>query len=566
MRVIRLQQSKQPNTLTASFTYDPELVAIIKQVPGRTWDKNYKVWSLPDTPENIAWLQARLPKNVELRIDEAITTRAANTVAGIGRAQAARDKGDSDIVFDYLTTPYAHQRAGLEFLTHIGSGALLWEMGLGKTKTAIDYAEWLAEAKGDTGTPITGGRIAESFKVLVICPNTVKRNWAMEVPKHAGHADFILPSGTLSQRIRQLGTARYTIINCEVLSFKDFALALQGIAWDLVIVDESTRFKSPKASRTKALHKLRATHRLILTGTPVTNTAEDAWAQYHFIAPGLLGSWWSFTDRYLQKDYFGNVIGTKPHMVADLASRIESRSYRILKSEVLDLPPKVYTDRLVELTGEQAKAYASMRDDLRVQLASGTIEAYNILTQLLRLTQITAGLIGEGDRYEFMFEGNAKLAELDSILNEEAATEQVVIFGLYQKELEALALRYHHSGGIIYGPTPERVRAELIAEFQAGQRRLLFVQTRTGGLGINLTAAKNAVYFTRGWSLEDYLQSQDRLHRIGQTGTVNIVHLTAQGTVDEQIAKALASKQSLADALTGDGARRLAAEVLGDKK
>ena len=91
------------------------------------------------------------------------------------------------------------------------------------------------------------------------------------------------------------------------------------------------------------------------------------------------------------------------------------------------------------------------------------------------------------------------------------------------------------------------------------------MQTHTGGIGINLTAAKVAVYHTRGWSLEDYLQSQDRLHRIGQTGTVTIVNLVANHTVDEHIAKALSTKQDLADRLTGDDARRLAALVLTGK-
>jgi len=215
-----------------------------------------------------------------------------------------------------------------------------------------------------------------------------------------------------------------------------------------------------------------------------------------------------------------------------------------------------------------------------------------VLTQLLRLTQITAGLLGEGDRYEWLADKAAKVRELDNLLNDELRHESVVVFGLYQRELEELAARYTEGAletvrmirtedaiidgnfgkrirpgaqlPIIYGPTPEKRRHELVEEFQRGERRLLFIQTRTGGIGINLTAAKNAVYHTRGWSLEEYLQSQDRLHRIGQTGTVNIIHLTAEGTVDERIAEALASKQNLADTLTGDAARRLAAEVLGD--
>jgi SNF2 family DNA or RNA helicase len=105
-------------------------------------------------------------------------------------------------------------------------------------------------------------------------------------------------------------------------------------------------------------------------------------------------------------------------------------------------------------------------------------------------------------------------------------------------------------------------RTRIIDEFQAGKRRLLFVQAHSGGIGINLTAAQTAIYYTRGWSLEDYLQSQDRLHRIGQQGTVNIIHLVATGTIDEQIAKSLTNKSDLSRRITGDMARALATDVL----
>jgi SNF2 family DNA or RNA helicase len=211
-----------------------------------------------------------------------------------------------------------------------------------------------------------------------------------------------------------------------------------------------------------------------------------------------------------------------------------------------------------------------MKEDLRVQIEGMEgASAFNILTVLLRLTQITAGLVGENDKYTWLDKDNAKLAELDNLLNDELAGEQVVVFGTYQRELEKLAERFGtvglHEGDylpIVYGPTPERVRHTIIEDFQAGRRRLLFAQQRTGGIGITLTAAKTAIYYTRSWSLEEYLQSQDRLHRIGQTGTVSILHLIAKGSIDEEIAKALRGKQTLADQLTGDDARRIARDLL----
>lgn len=578
MLAVTLSRFSDPSQhlLAAVFPYDEGIRSIIRDVPGRKWDETRKLWLIPDNPDSVLALRERLAAvRIPLNLTPDVRDYLNAAYKAKADAHAIRAAGDADIDFAFVTQPYAHQRAGLAFLARLGGGALLWEMGLGKTKTAIDFAEWLA----GRGTP-------SPLRVLVICPNTIKRNWAHEIELHAGHADHVVLDGSITDRVKRLGTRRYSIVNCEALSIAAFAKAAQAREWDLVIVDESTRFKSPKASRTKALHKLRTRHRVALTGTPITGKPEDAWSQFEFVAPGLFGrNFYQFADRYLQKDYWGAVQGVKPEKQAELRSRIDSHAYRILKADVLDLPPKVYTDRVVTLEGEQARAYRTMKDELRLAYEGGEITAFNVLTQLLRLTQITGGLLGEQGRYQWLHTGNAKLMELDAII-EELGDEPVVIFGLYQRELEELALRYSpvrpssscltalQSAGaearatapIIYGPTPEKRRHELIESFQAGQINRLFVQSQTGGIGITLTAARTAIYYTRGWGLEEYLQSQDRLHRIGQTGTVSIIHLVAENTVDEEIAEALRDKRALADDLTGDTARELARRVLGVKR
>lgn len=541
-----------------NYPYSPTVSEVIRRIPGREWRGAYKVWTIPLTATNALLLRDGLrdvgwtldiPRDIAAGLNEQYRASAA--------AAEVRKAGDSDIAFDYVTEPYAHQRAGLQFLVHLDGGALLWEMGLGKTKTAIDFAEY-----------------RKLDRILVICPNTVKRNWGDEIEKHAGHQDWLLPKGTLKQRVTQLAAARYTIINAEAMSHKVMADGLRDIEWDLIICDESTRFKTPTAARTKALMKLRTKRRIILTGTPITGKPQDAYVQFEWVRPGTFGkSYYAFAERYLAKDWFGSVVGIKPGMDRELRSRIDVTSYRILKDDVLDLPPKVYATRRVEMTGEQRRAYNQMRDELRIELEhADDLRANNILTVILRLTQVTAGLIGEKGKYQWL-ENNAKQAELDALLNGDLAGEQVVIFGLYQRELEELAARYDRGPQllhnkmpllpIIYGPTPEAVRHELISQFQLGERRLLFAQVRTGGIGINLTAAKTAIYYTRSWSLEEWLQSQDRLHRIGQTGTVNIVSLVAEDSIDQQIADALGEKKNLADNLTGDAARALAAQTLG---
>ncbi len=581
---IRLTQPGGPDSsICASFPYDPDALTAIHAVPGRAWDARNRVWRIPPTPEAVDVLTEHAAAlGIRVLAERALSLEIAERRQHVAAGQKIKLLGDGKIEWPCATTPYAHQRASLEFLATLGSGALLHEMGTGKTACAIAYAEWLCRTKL---------KALLAPRILVICPNSVKRNWGDEIDLNVARQgdgkapDWFIPEGDLKSRATMIrnSATRYCIVNCEALSLKATADALLGITWDMVIVDESTRFKSPTAKRTKLLLKLRAAHRVILTGSPITGAPQDAWSQFEFIQPGLFGNWWRFSDTYLQRGYFREIIGVKPDMAADLRNRIDSRSYRVLKADVLDLPPKVHERRYVDLEGDQLRAYKQMRDQLFVAVegmphASASI----ILTQLLRLTQITSGLVGEGEHYAWL-EDNAKLRELDALLDDELAGEQVVIFANFQRELEALARRYTFVGGvkatghqaemeyldphamalpIIYGPTPERIRHEIIQEFQAGKRRLLFAQAHSGGIGINLTAARTAIFYTRTWSAEDYWQAQDRLHRIGQHGTVTIVNLIARNTVDEQIDKALQSKANLADRLTGDDLRKLAREIL----
>src|SRR3972149_2305928 len=174
--------------VAVSFPFDPQLIALVKQVPGRKWDQKTRSWYFPANLENIATFLATLPPGVPVSVHPALHHAIAERTADIAAAQAAKRNGDSNMAFDYLTAPYAHQRAGLALLSRLGSGALLWEMGLGKTKTAIDYAEWL-----------------HAERVLVVTPKTVARNWAAEIEKHAGHRDYVvLADGSLAERAKHV--------------------------------------------------------------------------------------------------------------------------------------------------------------------------------------------------------------------------------------------------------------------------------------------------------------------------------------------------------------------------
>ena len=472
--------------------------------------------------------------------------------------------------YKFKTKPYAHQLTALEKSWQKDEYGYFMEMGTGKSKVLIDNMAVLYDK----------GKINAA---LIIAPKGVYRNWlSQEIPNHLpSHIDHktvlwtALTSKTKDKEYRQLFEIDYDLhillMNVEAFSTKkgvEFAGKFLRCHKTLMTVDESTTIKNPTAKRTKAILALskEVKYRRILTGSPVTKSPLDLYSQCAFLNECLLGfsSYYTFRNRYAQmiERNFG---GRRVQIVAsyrrldEVAEILKSFSYRILKEDCLDLPPKIYMKREIELTDEQQKAYTTMKSSALALVNGKLATAPHVLTQLMRLHQITCGHFKADDGTIQEFKNN-RMKELLDLLEEMEG--KVIIWANYVYDIEQIVKTISQEYGndsIVqyYGAIESKTRQTNIDKFQdpKSKARFFIGNPQTGGYGITLTAASNVIYYSNGYDLEKRLQSEDRAHRIGQKKSVTYVDIIARKTVDEKIVKALRKKINIASAVMGEELR-----------
>ena len=474
--------------------------------------------------------------------------------------------------FDYKfkTKPYAHQKSALEKSWHKDDFAYFMEMGTGKSKVLVDNIAMLYDK----------GKINAA---LIIAPKGVYRNWySQEIPNHlASHIDHktILWTATTSKakdkEYQQLFKPdldlHILIMNVEAFSTKkglEFATKFLNCHKTLMAVDESTTIKTPTAKRTKAIITLGkfAKYRRILTGSPVTKSPLDLYTQCNFLHEELLGfnSYYTFRNRYatmIDRNFGGRrvqIVGGYKRL-DELSRILKAFSDRVLKENCLDLPEKIYIERQVELTDEQSKAYSTMKSAALAQLKGKMATAPHVLTQLMRLHQITCGHLKNDDDTITEIKNN-RMSELLDVLDE--VEGKVIIWANYVYDIRQIVKaisKKHGEDSIVqyYGAIPADVRQKNIEIFQdpKSDSRFFVGNPQTGGYGITLTAAINVIYYSNGYDLEKRLQSEDRAHRIGQKKSVTYVDFITPKTIDEKIVKALRKKMNIATEIMGEDLR-----------
>lgn len=437
------------------------------------------------------------------------------------------------------TQTYSHQEEGTRFLRENERAGLFDEQGLGKSKQLIDAL--VAE--------IAAGTIGAG---LIICPNGLKNNWAQEVERFSSLPYAVFGSGRSARRVafRSLRAAFY-IINYEAIDSELAALkALLRFKPMAMVLDESHRIKTPGAKTTRAILALRglAKRRHILTGTPVANRPDDLWSQMLFLDDGeSLGT--SFEE--FQRLYR---IGAEGYQNIDtLRERISSRSLRRLKATSLDLPDKRYIRLSVEMSSLQRSMYDGMRQELELWVHSldGAEVLHRgdaIFARMVRLAQLASnpGLIDSA--YD---ETPGKFEVLDELLDQymaRSADQKVIVWTSFVGNISALQARYQQwSPVVIHGELTNEEREVAVGAFRGDTKtRLLLANPAAAREGLTLTEASVAIYLDRTFNLVDYLQSQDRIHRISQTKECEIVLLIASATVDEFIDFSLEQKHRLA--------------------
>ena len=471
--------------------------------------------------------------------------------------------------YKFKTKPYEHQLEALEKSWAQEKYALFMEMGTGKSKVLVDNIAMLYDRGAVRGA-------------LIVAPKGVYKNWdqiefPVHLPEHVEHTKILWEPNITKKKQAELDTLfngkedlKILIMNVEAFSTSkglDFARSFLNIFLGRALfgIDESTTIKNPTAKRTKNILSIGnlARYRRILTGSPVTKSPLDLYSQCEFLDPYFLGhqSYYSFRARYanmIDRNFGGRrvqIVGSYRRL-PELTAKLEKFSYRVLKEDCLDLPPKVFTKRIVELTDEQKKIYAQMKRMAIAELDGKVMSTVNVMTQLMRLHQVTCGHFKADDQTVKLVKNNRITALLELL---EETDGKVIIWANYREDIknivESLKKAYGEASTVEYhGGVDSTLRQDNIAQFQQknGPTRYFLGNAQTGGYGITLTAANTVVYYSNSYDLEKRLQSEDRAHRIGQTGSVTYVDFIAENTIDERIVKALRRKINLANEIMGE--------------
>ena len=465
-------------------------------------------------------------------------------------------------MYKYKTKPFEHQRQSLIEGAFPFNFAYFMEMGTGKTKVAIDNAAYLFQKE-------------EIEFVFVIAPNSVYRNWKKEIDFHCPIESNIYIWKVTKDKTFKIDPKKITFIlmNVEALShasgkkWLEYKLLKHGKS-SMIILDESTTIKNLKASRTKAIIKLGklAKYKRILTGSPITKSPLDLFSQCAFLDKKLLGyeNYTVFKSRYavmysIERGGYNIQIPKYYVNLEELEHKLKNFSYRVRKKDCLDLPPKMYVQRHVELPEEQRKAYEQLKASALIVLQNDEVSYNNKLTELLKLQQVANGFVKTNDGKIVDFKSNAKLKELMSILEE--SEDKCIIWANYVHNIEMIKKKLEETYGkdsvvSIYGKDSVEVRNDSVEKFQHNDRcRFLVGNPTVGGYGLTLTAARYVIYFSNSYNLEVRQQSEDRAHRYGQTAKVTYVDLIVRDSIDEMILASLEGKIKISAKTLGEQAQ-----------
>lgn len=464
----------------------------------------------------------------------------------------------------FKTRPFNHQLKSFLIARDKKAWAHFHEQGCGKSKIAIDTTAYLYLKK-------------EIDTLIIVAPNGVHTNWiANEIPAH--HLDEI-PTW-MGVYKASLKPKEYEAMKLAATDEKDklrvISFNVEGFVskkakemlehWvknsnAIIVVDESQRIKSPGAERTKYLTKAcrKIRYKRIMTGTPVTRGVENLFSQFRFLDPMIIGheTFTAFRSEYCVMGGFENRQIVSYQNLPALIQRIDGYSDRVLKKECLDLPEKTYKRFPFEMGKFQRHLYDQVRmnalDELEKLLgneAGQKIYKDIAITKLLRLQQIACGWFPEAEPKPLP--ENPRFDALMEVI-EDIGEGKIIIWSRFKADIRLMGQKFGENALLYFGETSIDDRKRAVAEFQdKSNRKKFFISNRAGAAGLTLTAAENSIYYSNDFDLEVRLQSEDRNHRIGTTGTVVYTDLEAEKSIDRKIINSLRKKKSIADLVTQD--------------
>ncbi len=532
-----------------SFDYNPEIISFIKQMGMRVYDASTRSWEIP--VNNIIALCNKF-ENEEIQIS--------------GAYENLHDREfDVDIPkdFQFKTKPFLHQIDGVRFGLNKKKFLLCDDQGLGKTKQIIDLVGCLEKTD-------------KINKVLIICGvNSLKYNWQSEIKVHSNESGWVLGTryrkrtgkayeGSTKDKLEDLDNlpdCRYVITNVETLRAGSEKISKTKYKFpvaeklkelcdkgtiSVIAFDECHKSKDPTSLQSRAMMKVQSKYMVAMSGTPLMNNPLDL-----FFPLKWLGyeehSFYQFKKHYCTLGGWGGseILGYKN--LEEIRSIMSEIMLRRLKTEVLDLPEKIRKIEYVDMTPKQAQIYKEVYSGVVSDLQKIKFSA-NPLSMMIRLREATGwtGILSD------TIQESAKMNRMVELMQEISESDQkAVIFSNWTSITEIVKEKLsQYSPAYITGETKAEERMIEVNRFQNDPACKVIIGTIGAmGTGLTLTAAQNVIFLDSPWNMALKAQAEDRAHRIGTQGTVNIITLVCKNTIDERIEELVAKKGQMSDAL-----------------
>ncbi len=532
-----------------SFDYNPDIVSFIKKMGTRVYNPDNHTWEMP--VNNIISLCNKF-ENEEIKID------------GI-YADLHKQEFEMDIPkdFEFKTKPFAHQIDGVRFGLNKKKFLLCDDQGLGKTKQIIDFVGCLE--KTDTIN-----------KVLIVCGvNSLKYNWQSEIEIHSDEEGWVLGTryrkrsgkayeGSTKDKLEDLENlpdCRYIITNIEALragaekiskakyrfpvADKLNELCRKGVI-SVIAADEIHKMKNPTSLQGRAFLELSAPYMVGMSGTPLMNSPLDLYLPLRWLGYED-HSFYKFKQHYCNFGGWGGseVVGFKN--MDELRSIMDIIMLRRLKTEVLDLPEKIEKIEYVDMTPKQSKIYDEVYNGVMSEINKIKFSD-NPLAMMIRLRQATGwtGIVSN------VVQESAKMQRMEELVEEIAESDQKAIVFSNWEEITTIAKEKlkRFNPAYITGKKKSNERMADVERFQNDPSCKVIIGTLGAmGTGLTLTAAQNVIFLDEPWTRAVRDQAEDRAHRIGTKGTVNVTFLCCKNTIDERIHTIVERKGQVSDAI-----------------
>jgi SNF2 family DNA or RNA helicase len=534
----------------------------IRDIPNRRWDGKNRLWSVPAIKSNVEYIHKYM------NLGTGFVGNAKEVLCEMVAKFQAKRNGAVEAKFPswypFKTEPRQKQMEALHKVYDMDSVALFMDMRTGKTKVIID----LASAKRMQ---------AHVERVLIVCPLSIRKNWIREIDTHAPFPidAYLLDTSKPKDFAKWINTKhdfKWLLVGVESLaagSAINYAEEFVNSSMKtMCVVDESSKIKGHSANRAKNCVKLgrRSSHRVIMTGTPISHGPMDLFMQFEFLDPDIIGigDFYSFKKRYAIMGGYEDKQIVGYQNIDELMEMLEPFVFQVRKDEVFpDAPKKVYLRRETQLTDRQKALYRQVKREGLAELGDQTMIVQNALEKMLRLQEITGGSISFKTDLETealtkkkyvrqrIEGGNPKLSELLEVVEEYVGS--TIIWCAFREEIaivsEALRKEYGEDQVVeLHGDVDEAARDYNVnTAFQSGAARFLVGNTATGGMGLTMHKAENEIYFSNSFNYTDREQSEERAfgpHK--KNGTV-IIDIVAENTVDEHILEALTQKKDVSE-------------------